>query len=213
MRVSRDPRRPIIVLLTVSLGFAACGDPADDADTPPVAPEPAVAGCTPAGPLVAPQVSGLAPPAGTELYLRLRAEGTQIYTCGGDAGGVWRWTLKAPDARLIDDSCLEVGTHFAGPSWKVGRDGSTVVGRKAAESPAPVQGAIPWLLIETVTASAGMLGGVSHIQRVDTVGGTAPMGGCDATSAGSEQPVPYLATYLYYRAGGTAMVGGLRAGY
>lgn len=179
--------------------LVACGegDMEGDPGTPP-APA-AVEGCSPAGALAAPSAAGLTPPAGSELYLRLRADGTQIYSCAASNGG-WAWTLKAPQARLVDDSCREVGTHFAGPSWKITGDGSAVVGRKAAELAAPTGGAIPWLLIEVVDRSgSGMLAPVSHIQRVDTGGGMAPSAGCDAGTVGTEVAVPYVATYLYYR--------------
>ena len=210
MRVPAEPRRRrftstslAILAAAAGLGMSACGDPAEAMDPAgPDAPagERTVAGCTQAGPLVAAEMAAIAAPAGSELYLRLRAEGAQIYTCGSDGSGGWKWSLKAPDARLIDDRCVEVGTHFAGPSWKIGRDGSTVVARKAAEAPAPSSGSVPWLLLEAVdTTGAGMLGGVSYIQRSDTVGGVAPYGGCDAAAAGAEQPVPYTATYLFYR--------------
>jgi hypothetical protein len=189
-RVFLVPRSLTVTALVAALGgtLAACGDGADGPD------EQTVEGCTTAGPLVAPATPTLAPPAGAELYLRLRADGTQIYTCTA-AGG--QWTLKAPQARLVDDGCHDVGSHFAGPSWKLATDGSAVVGRKAAEVAAPVAGAIPWLLIEAVSKTgSGMLDPVSYIQRVDTAGGMAPTGGCDAAGAGIEVAIPYTALSL-----------------
>jgi hypothetical protein len=193
----------LLAALTGTL--AACGDSTDDGDPMnPPAGEP-VAGCTVAGALVGPDMPALAPPAGTQLHLRLRADGTQIYTCAAAAGGGWQWSLKAPQARLVDDRCRDVGSHFAGPSWKLTADGSTVVGRKAAEAAAPMAGAIPWLLIEVVSKTgSGLLDSVSYIQRVDTTGGVAPVGGCDAGAQGMEAAVPYLATYLTYRPVATA---------
>jgi hypothetical protein len=188
------------LLATFTGTLAACGDATDDGDplNPPAAE--VVAGCTAAGALVAPDMPGLAPPAGSELHLRLRADGTQIYTCAAAAGGGWQWSLKAPQARLVDDRCHDVGSHFAGPSWRLAADGSTVVGRKAAEMAAPMAGAIPWLLIEVVSKTGkGLLDSVSYIQRVDTAGGLAPVGGCDAAAQGAESAIPYVATYLTYR--------------
>ena len=79
----------------------------------------------------------LRPPADAQLFLRLRAEGTQIYRCQKNPSGAWAFTLKAPDARLISDGCTEVGHHFAGPSWSLATDGSVVVGKKLAEAPGP----------------------------------------------------------------------------
>ena len=200
--------RAFTVSALAAVAPVGCGEPPDPDEPgamPPVAAErePMVPGCTAPGPLQSPAGAELRPPAGTELYLRLRADGTQIYSCALASSGNWQWSLKAPDARLIDDRCLQVGSHFAGPSWKIGRDGSAVVGRKAAEAPAPVSGAIPWLLIETTSKTGpggGLLESASYIQRVDTLGGVAPTGGCDAAGAGREIAVPYAATYLYFRA-------------
>jgi hypothetical protein len=194
-RVLLVPRSLIFTAVVAALGgtLAACGDGADGPA------EQTVDGCTTAGPLVAPAMPALAPPAGAELYLRLRADGTQIYTCTAAAGG-GQWTLKAPQARLVDDACHDVGSHFAGPSWTLATDGSAVVGRKAAEVAAPTAGAIPWLLIEAVSKTgSGMLDQASYIQRVDTAGGMAPTGGCDAAGPGIEIAIPYTASYLYYR--------------
>jgi hypothetical protein len=200
--VSLVPRSLTFTALVAALGgtLAGCGGASDDADPPAPGTGEAVAGCAAAGPLVAPATPALAPPAGSDLYLRLRADGTQIYTCGAAAGGGWQWSLKAPQARLIDDRCREAGSHFAGPSWKVASDGSTVVGRKAAEVAAPTTGDIPWLLIEAVSKTGTrMLDPVSYIQRVDTAGGVAPADGCNASTQGTEVAIPYAATYLYYR--------------
>jgi hypothetical protein len=160
---------------------------------------PPVAGCTPPGPLAAPAAlpESLRPPAGARLFLRLRAEGKQIYRCQQNPAGAWAFTLKAPDARLISDRCTEVGHHFAGPSWSLAGDGSVVVGKKLAE--APTAGTIPWLLLSGTSASpGGTMTSVRFIQRVDTAGGVAPVEGCDEARAGQEVGVPYSATYLYY---------------
>jgi hypothetical protein len=179
------------------LGFAACdsGDP-DGAMAPEV-----VAGCTSPGALTAPAMpQALMPQGQAQLFLRLRADGSQVYTCQQGMDGTWAYALKAPDARLYDDQCRVVGTHFAGPTWAITADGSQVAAKKAAEAPAPGGGAVPWLLLTATSSSAtGMLANVSHVQRVETSGGLAPATGCDAARAGQELPVPYTATYLYYR--------------
>lgn len=64
-------------------------------------------------------------------------------TCRGSG---FEWVFKAPEANLFDAKGLQVGTHFAGPSWKAG-DGSVVVGEVASRADAPDTGAIPWLLL------------------------------------------------------------------
>ena len=44
----------------------------------------------------------------------------------------------------------------------------------------------------------GLLADVRSIQRLDTVGGTAPAQGCDRDNASREARVPYTATYYFY---------------
>jgi hypothetical protein len=197
MRVSRIS---VSLISATCLGFVACSDEPAASNPPPSTPM-AVPGCMTAGALAAPAMPPeLMPPAASQLFLRLRAEGTQIYTCQATMAGGWAYTLKAPEARLINDQCIEVGTHFAGPTWAVTADGSQIVGKKAAEAPSPTAGSIPWLLIMATSTTPGMMAPVSHVQRVDTVGGLAPTEGCDAARVGNEVAVGYTATYLFYRA-------------
>lgn len=196
---------PALAIATTAATVSACAESADadPGDMNPTANNGDVSkSCTPLGlfqkPTVRPE---LEPPAGTTLMMRYRAEGAQIYTCKALANGTsgYAWALKAPDARLSDEQCKQVGTHFAGPSWKFTGDGSTVVGMKLAETPPLEAGAIPWLLIRTTsTGGPGVMSNVSYIQRVDTLGGLAPTLGCDAASAGKEVSVPYTALYYFY---------------
>ena len=65
-------------------------------------------------------------------------------------------------------------------------------------------GAIPWLLLEVVGDADGFDGGdrlsqASYIHRVNTTGGKAPSSGCDASTAGTTQAVPYTADYIFYK--------------
>ena len=50
------------------------------------------------------------PPAGTSLLLTAAGDGSQIYTCTDG-----HWTLKAPDARLLDEHGQVIGTILPGP--------------------------------------------------------------------------------------------------
>lgn len=166
--------RPFL-MLALALGLSTACSPAPRAGlTPPPVP------------------AALEAPAGTTLALRLHAEGSQVYLCKAGA-----WTLKAPDARLYDESGNQVGTHFGGPTWQSSVDGSAVVGLKVADAPAP--GSIPWLLLRSqANAGSGIFSGIAAVQRLDTVGGVAPTTGCDAAAEGQEQPVPYSANYFFY---------------
>jgi hypothetical protein len=99
---------------------------------------------------------------------------------------------------LFDRSGKPLIKHFAGPSWQA-TDGSTVVGEVTAKDNGPDTMAIPWLLLRAKsTTGTGPLSHTQSIQRINTVGGKAPPGGCGATLSGSEVRVHYTADYLFY---------------
>jgi Protein of unknown function (DUF3455) len=72
-------------------------------------------------------------PASARLALRVTGDGVQIYLCSSATNG-FKWTLKAPDAKLFDASGKIIGRHFAGPTWKL-LDGGQVQGELIAASP------------------------------------------------------------------------------
>ncbi len=132
------------------------------------------------------------------------AEGTQIYSCQtsptgyGPAG--YGWALKQPEAVLIDAAGHICGHHGAGPSWTAA-DGSRVTGRVVSTIPAPLAGAVPWLVLHVDShAGHGVLERVDYVLRTDTVGGAAPASGCDAAHASAETQVAYTATYSFLNA-------------
>jgi hypothetical protein len=138
---------------------------------------------------------------GSVPFLLGHATGTQNYTCQL-VNGVFAWTFVAPAATLVDDSGKVIATHYAGPTWQAVPDGSTVVGSKqygATVDPTAIQ----WLRLSAKSTSLGPDGGdrlvaTTDIQRVNTTGGLAPTSGCDATTLGNEQDVPYTADYYFY---------------
>ena len=147
--------------------------------------------------------AGLALPAGELQAFELRARGSQNYGCRErrDAPGGWQWVFVAPEAELLDAAGRPVGKHYAGPTWESAADGSKVVGKVAAQADASAPNAIPWLLLRAVEVSGrGMFAGVKSVQRIDTAGGKAPAGGCDASAAGQVTKVPYTAAYAFSRA-------------
>ena len=95
--------------------------------------------CTGAFAADADQVA-VVPPEGSVLLLEVVADGVQIYTCEAKDGG-FAWSFKAPEANLFDKQGRQVGTHFAGPTWKMD-DGSVVVGEVISRADAPEPGAI-----------------------------------------------------------------------
>lgn len=139
----------------------------------------------------------LQPPAGEQLLLQVHAKGDQVYTCKSD-GPHFSWTLKAPDAQLLDKDGKPFGKHFAGPSWEAA-DGSRVTGKAIANAPSPDPDSIPWLLVNIVSHEGnGVLSRATSIQRINTKGGKSPSAGCDAEHLDKEVRVPYSADYLFY---------------
>jgi hypothetical protein len=143
--------------------------------------------------------SAIQVPANQELLLTVAATGDQIYTCQAQANnGVYEWTLKAPEAELLDQSGQIVGSHYGGPSWELA-DGSKIVGQLNQKVDAPQTDAIPWLLLQVKSHEGeGQLSQVNWIQRVNTVGGKAPAEGCDQAHQNQEVRVGYSADYHFY---------------
>jgi plastocyanin len=148
-------------------------------------------------------------PPGNVRFLLGHATGTQDYACqpSSRAPAGYAWTFVAPAATLVDDNGAPILTHFAGPTWQA-PDGSAAVGaREDGVTVSP--SAIDWLLLRATSATPGPDGGgqlaaTSYVQRVNTTGGLAPAGGCDATTIGAAAEVPYTADYYLYQPGEAA---------
>src|SRR5204862_250738 len=153
-------------------------------------------------------------PEGNRVFLVMHAKGTQNYIClpRTSAPGLG-WTLTGPQATLFDDELGQQLTHFlrvnpvdgvARATWQHSKDSSAVwaLADRTSTDPAYVAtGAIAWLRLRVVGAQPGPLGGdrmtqTTYIQRVDTVGGSAPAGDCP--SIGARTFVPYGADYVFY---------------
>ena len=170
--------------LLIALLLSAC---VSAAITPPSVPDP----------LAAPETEVVA--------LKVFASGTQNYVCKETSPGTFAWTLQAPEATLYsgdDTSSAVVGTHSAGPTWQSAADGSKFVGDapRAAKADAPDGKSIPWLLVPKKSADpAGEFAAFTFVQRVSTSGGKAAASGCDASSGGKIDKVPYTANYYFYK--------------
>jgi hypothetical protein len=139
------------------------------------------------------------PPQGAAKFLEVVADGVQIYACEAKGSG-FEWVFKAPAAQLFDKQGRQVGTHFAGPTWKMD-DGSAAVGEVIAKVDAPEPDAIPWLLLRAKShEGSGTLSGAVYIRRAVTKGGSAPHTGCDEAHRSEQARVPYSATYQFFSA-------------
>jgi len=150
----------------------------------------------PAAPAVPPALQA---PAGSTLYLEALASGVQIYECTRKPDATYEWTFKAPEATLTARSGQLLGKHYGGPTWEA-VDGSVIVGELKARDAGPTPSAIPWLLLAAKSNSgAGTFASTKFVQRVATVGGNAPTGGCTESTLKNAARIPYSASYFFYR--------------
>jgi hypothetical protein len=134
------------------------------------------------------------------LLFRAFAAGTQNYECQSSDSGTSSWTFRQPQAVLVGDDGELLGIHGRGPFWAA-YDGSRVVGSSPISAPGrdPAHD-VPWLLLRGTPGDvAGRFANVSYIQRLETRGGAAPAGPCDADQR-STLAVPYVAVYYFYGA-------------
>jgi hypothetical protein len=150
--------------------------------------------------LAAQQGASIDLPSESQMVLQAKGAGVQIYTCT-NVHDAFAWTLKAPDARLYDAAGKLIGTHFAGPTWRL-TDGSQVQGELIASRPSPEANSVPWLLLRAKAGTgAGSFANVAFIRRTETHGGVAPATGCRAPAdLDKSLRVPYSALYTFYSA-------------
>jgi hypothetical protein len=137
------------------------------------------------------------PPEDVTLELALSASGAQRYACTAKPGGAPAWDPEGPHAVLNVGSKL-AAIHFAGPSWQA-LDGSLLKGTKLTGADGPDKSAAQWLLLSGTPTGDGVFSKVTHIQRLDTVGGKSPEAVCDAEHVGNKALSAYKANYFFYR--------------
>jgi hypothetical protein len=133
-------------------------------------------------------------PMGNKVAFHVYAVGVQKYRWNGTS-----WVFVEPVATLYADANFhgKVGVHYGGPTWESNSGSKVVATRVASCTPDPT--AIPWLRLQMVTSDGpGIFGSVTYIQRVNTVGGVAPV--APGASIGVVVEVPYTTEYYFYRA-------------
>jgi hypothetical protein len=201
IRTMSQVLRKSLAVLPAAILFAACTDGASTfvgpdsgaADIEPVASTPAEMDAAAWGRLPDLGIcTELQVPEGSILTFHVYATGVQIYSWTGTA-----WRFVAPAADLFADAgrTAQVGTHFAGPTWQT-VSGSRVVGT-VTKVCTPDTTAIAWLRLDAVASGSGVFNKTTLIQRLNTVGGTAPS--TPGSSVGEEVSVPYTAEYFFYR--------------
>lgn len=142
----------------------------------------------------------LTPPAGETFAMVVKATGVQIYECRAGKDDAYQWAFVAPEAELFDERGAALGRHYAGPHWEA-LDGSKVAGSLRERADAPRAGAVPWLLLAARSVGTpGAFSRVTSIQRVNTVGGSAPAAPCARGNGSATARVPYSADYYLFTA-------------
>lgn len=141
-------------------------------------------------------------PAGHKVAMETVGIGDITYECRAKSGSAeFEWVFVGPDAKLMDRRGRTVGKYYGPPATWEAMDGSKITGTQLAVAPAAA-GSIPLQLVRAnPAAGTGAMSGVTHIQRVATVGGVAPAALCGATNIGAKQVVKYQADYIFYKAG------------
>ena len=141
-------------------------------------------------------------PAGNARVATYYAVGVQKYKAQSKAAtpGTFEWVFVAPEAKLYDGTNMEVGTHGAGPNWKLtGRIDSIYAQHFSPMKTAPSNNAtnIDWLLLmpKEGKTPTGIFSGVQYIQRIATSGGKAPA--TPPVSESDRVEVPYTAIYRF----------------
>jgi hypothetical protein len=130
----------------------------------------------------------LKPGANETLATVAHAKGVQEY----------EWAFVAPEADLFDAGGVRFGHHFAGPHWEAA-DGSRILGATKERADAPAAGAIPWLLLAAKSdGPEGEFSRFTSVQRINTVGGVAPKGGCSQSAIGTTVRINYAADYYFF---------------
>ena len=141
-------------------------------------------------------------PAGHVVALETVGAGDITYECREKAAmaGQHEWVFVGPAAQLRDRQGRVVGRYYGPPATWAALDGSSVTATQLAVAPGG-EGNIALQLVKTNPASGpGLMQGLSHIQRVATRGGVAPMASCDMAAKGRREVVQYQADYIFWKA-------------
>jgi hypothetical protein len=141
-------------------------------------------------------------PAGNRVAWETVGAGDITYECRDKAGaaGQTEWVFVGPEAVLRDRSGQQVGRYYGPPATWEANDGSKLTATQLAVAPSGPT-SLPYQLVKANPAmGAGMLTGVTYIQRVALTGGIAPATPCTPQSKGQRQTVKYQADYIFWKA-------------
>jgi len=141
-------------------------------------------------------------PAGHRIAMETVGVGEITYECRArkDSAGQFEWVFVGPEARLLSRTGQPVGRYFGPPATWESNDGSRLTATQLAVAPSGSAN-LPLQLVRANPAMGmGALQGISHIQRVATVGGVAPAAACGEANQSARQTVKYQADYIFWKA-------------
>jgi hypothetical protein len=141
-------------------------------------------------------------PMGNKVAMETVGVGEVTYECRdkANAPGMTEWVFVGPNAVLNDRSGKAVGKYYGPPATWESMDGSKLTATQLAVAPNGA-GNLPHQLVKANPAmGTGAMTGVTHIQRVATKGGVAPMTACTAANKGAKEIVKYQADYIFWKA-------------
>lgn len=144
-------------------------------------------------------------PVNETAAFKLNGNGAYIYQCRATLldPNAYEWAFVVPDATLYEGS-RTTARHATVGLYESLSDRSSISGMVRSSQAAGVQN-LPWVLMRAQPlAESGMFAGVTSIQRVNTVGGAAPTGGCGPANVGQEARVAFQADYYFYRSRGAS---------
>ncbi|MVW77713.1 DUF3455 domain-containing protein [Bordetella sp. 02P26C-1] len=160
-----------------------------------------VAGClAAAGAMAADSVPAIMQvPAGNYVAWRASAEGTVTYVChqSSDIPPQLAWTIESAKATLNGDN--QQGRYTSPPETWRAADGSWLTGMSVVRVDDGAGRLADQLVMANPSGAAGMLSGVTYIQRLVQSGGGAPDSVCDSAALGKQVTVPYQALYVFWK--------------
>jgi len=141
-------------------------------------------------------------PMGNKVAMETVGVGEVTYECRdkANAPGMTEWVFVGPNAVLNDRGGKAVGKYYGPPATWESMDGSKLTATQLAVAPNGA-GNLPYQLVKANPAmGSGAMSGVTHIQRVATKGGVAPMTACTMANKGAKEIVKYQADYIFWKA-------------
>lgn len=137
-------------------------------------------------------------PAGNYVTWRAPAEGVITYQCQNrlDGAEAPAWTIVAGKARLGD--AAQNGSYTSPPDTWRAADGSSLTGLQSIRASSGANQLQDQLVIANPAPTAGLLSGVTYIQRLVRSGGGAPQETCDASQVGKRVDSPFQADYVFW---------------